>query len=432
MNKAIDIAVKISRLVVGSLFIVSGLIKTNDAVGFSYKLTDYFAEGVLNIEFLSPYALGIAMFVCIVEVILGVALIFGIKGRLTTWSILLMMLFFTWLTWYTASCLDDMALANKLGESFSRNCVQDCGCFGDAVKLTPHESFRKDVFLMFFTLILFIWQKRIKFNTKSEDISLAGISLVMIFLFSGFYIKWWFPVFFSAILYLIIIVLKRRSEHKLLDWIIVGITTLITVGYTMYCYLHLPVKDFRPYKEGANITEGMSTPEGAPEAVFEITWVIEENGVEKEYVTTGDYPKTSGKYIRHTTVEVDPGYEPPIHDFTIELGDQDLTAQMLQEEKMIFIVAYNLDKSSPSGWEAIKEQTDKALKSGYKVIGLSASVLPEDIQKVVEQYKLNFTFYFCDETALKTVVRSNPGIVKLNKGTIQQKLHYNDAEDLEL
>lgn len=432
MDKIIDYAVKISRIVVGSLFIVSGLIKTNDAVGFSYKLTDYFVEGVLNMEYLSPYALVIAMFICIVEVVLGVALIFGIKGRLVSWSILLMMLFFTWLTWYTASCLDDMALANKLGEAFSRNCVQDCGCFGDAVKLSPHESFRKDLFLMVFTLILFIWQKRIKFNTSSEDKALALVSLVVIFVFSGFYINWWFPVGFSAVLFLVIFLVKKAYFHKLLDWMILGITTLMTVAYTLHCYLHLPIKDFRPYKEGANIEEGMSIPPDAQKPLYEITWIINENGKNVTYVTNGNYPETTGTYVSQNTVEIDPGYEPPIHDFTIELGDQDLTSQVLQEERMIFVVAYNLDKSNEAGWKAIKIQTDAALAKGYQVIGLSASTKPEDINKVVSRFDLKFKFHFCDETALKTVVRSNPGLLKLHKGTIQQKLHHNDAEDLVL
>lgn len=432
MEKAINIALKISRLIVGGLFIVSGLIKTNDALGFSYKLVEYFSDGVLGMEFLIPFALPIAMFVCIVEVILGVALIFGLKGRLVSWSILLMMLFFTWLTWYTSSCLEEMQIATEQGQEFLKNCVSDCGCFGDAVKLTPKQSFHKDLFLMVFTLILFIFQKRIKINALSEDRIMTIAALLMIFGFSVFYIKWWFPVYFSILVLVGIAILKRLWKHKHIDWIIAGIVAVVTTVYTIYCYWHLPVKDFRPYKEGANITNGMSIPDGAPEAVYKITWIIEENGKQVTYETEKDYPKTDGKYISHKMVEVSPGYEPPIHDFTIEKGDQNLTEQMLNEEKIIFVVAYNLGKSDANGWNNIKEQTDKALSQGYKVIGLSASTKPEDINKVKKQFGLNFDFYFCDETALKTVIRSNPGLVKLNKGTILQKLHYNDANNLEL
>ena len=254
----------------------------------------------------------------------------------------------------------------------------------------------------------------------------------MIFGFSVFYIKWWFPVYFAILVLGGLAILKRLWRHQQIGWIITALVALITTTYTLYCYWHLPVKDFRPYKEGANITEGMSIPEGAPEAVYQITWVINENGKEVTYVTDKDYPKTSGTYVSHKMVEVSKGYEPPIHDFTIEKGDQNLTDTMLSKDKMIFVIAYNLSKSDNSGWASIKEQTDVALSKGYQVIGLSASTKPEDIQAVKEKYNLNFDFYFCDETALKTVIRSNPGLVKLSKGTILQKLHHNDASELAL
>jgi len=146
----------IARLIVGSLFIVSGLIKCNDAIGFSYKLNDYFAPDVLALEFLIPYSLLLAVMICVVEIVLGVAVLFGFKSKLSTTLILLMMLFFTWLTWYTSSCLEAQAIAGELGKEFNKNCVTDCGCFGDALKLEPKESFYKDLFLLIFTIPLFI------------------------------------------------------------------------------------------------------------------------------------------------------------------------------------------------------------------------------------------------------------------------------------
>ena len=123
----------ISRLLVGSLLIISGIIKANDALGFSYKLIEYFTEGILGMEFLQPYTLVMAGSICILEILLGVALIFGLKSKLTTTLNLLMMLFFTFLTFYSAY--------------FDK--VKDCGCFGDALKITPWESFSKDVVLLF-------------------------------------------------------------------------------------------------------------------------------------------------------------------------------------------------------------------------------------------------------------------------------------------
>ena len=124
--------VHLSRLLVGILFIISGLIKLNDPLGFSYKLEEYFSSDVLNLPFLEPYALAISLFVVIFEVVLGVFLLIGFKRKFTVWSLLGMIVFFTFLTFYSAY--------------FDK--VKDCGCFGDALKLTPWESFTKDVVLL--------------------------------------------------------------------------------------------------------------------------------------------------------------------------------------------------------------------------------------------------------------------------------------------
>ena len=133
------ILVHLSRIFVGVLFIISGFIKLNDPLGFSYKLQEYFGEDVLNLEFLIPYALGISVIVVVFEVVLGVFLLIGYKPKFTVWSLLAMIIFFTFLTFYSAY--------------FDK--VKDCGCFGDALKLTPWESFTKDLVLLVLILILF-------------------------------------------------------------------------------------------------------------------------------------------------------------------------------------------------------------------------------------------------------------------------------------
>jgi uncharacterized membrane protein YphA (DoxX/SURF4 family) len=126
--------VNISRILVGVLFILSGFVKLDDPLGFSYKLEEYFGADVLNLEFLIPYALGISVFVVVFEVVLGVFLLIGYKPKFTVWSLLLMIVFFTFLTFYSAY--------------FDK--VKDCGCFGDAVKLTPWGTFTKDIVLLVF------------------------------------------------------------------------------------------------------------------------------------------------------------------------------------------------------------------------------------------------------------------------------------------
>jgi uncharacterized membrane protein YphA (DoxX/SURF4 family) len=362
------ILVGISRIIVGVLFIISGLIKLNDPVGFSFKLKDYFAPEVLDLGFLVPYALLIAIFVVIFEVLLGVALLLGYLKKFTLWALLLMIVFFTFLTFYSA-------YFNK---------VTDCGCFGDAIKLTPWESFTKDIVLLVLILILFVGRKYFQpFFTK-------GIRSILIFA-----------------------------------------SFVFCLGITYYVLLHLPIIDFRPYKIGANIKEGMTVPENAPGPIYEYKWKFKINGEEKTITTNGDYPQVDGELISTETEMIQEGYTPPIHDFTMERDGEDFTAQFLEEENLVVIIAYSLGNTEKDGYLPIKEITDKALKNGYNVIGLSASS-QEMTEALVEEYKLNFKFYFCDETTLKTIVRSNPGILELDNGTIKQKLHWNDAQKLQL
>lgn len=360
--------VGISRILVGLLFVISGLIKLNDPVGFSFKLKDYFAPDVLDLEFLVPYALLIAIFVVIFEVLCGIMVLIGYARKFTLWSLILMIVFFTFLTFYSA-------YFNK---------VTDCGCFGDAIKLTPWESFYKDIVLLILIFILYIGREHLK--------SLFSHSVRGLMIFASF----------------------------------IG-----CLGITYYVLQHLPIIDFRPYKIGANITDGMSVPEGAPEAIFEYNWKFSVNGEEKVITTNGDYPKQEGEFISVETKEIQAGYEPPIHDFSIERDGEDITTQILNEEKVIIVVIYNLTNSEKSGFKAVQEVTNRALENGYKVIGMSASSQAVMDQMAIDN-EFNFNFYFCDETTLKTIVRSNPGILELRKGTIMQKLHFNDAKKLKL
>ena len=355
------------RVFVGVLFIISGLIKLNDPLGFSFKLEEYFSQGVLDLPIFMPYALAISIIVVIVEVLLGAMLLLGFWPKATVWSLLAMIVFFTFLTWYSA-------YFNK---------VTDCGCFGDAIKLTPWESFTKDVVLLVLILVLFVGLRYIKplFNTNITRI-ISGVSLV---------------------------------------------------GCVLFCYHvlhHLPAKDFRPYKIGANIQEGMEIPEDAPKAVYDYAWKFEVNGQEKIITTTGDYPTVEGgTFIDVETTLVQAGYEPPVHDFTIEKDGEDFTSFMLEEPKLVTVIAYDLAKSDLEAFERVKKATDKAIQKGYKVIGMSASS-DEVGASIKSEYNLNFDFYFTDETTLKTIVRSNPGVLVLERGTIKQKVHFNDLDNL--
>ena len=362
------VLVGVSRIFVGVLFIISGLIKLNDPVGFSFKLGDYFAPEVLNLPFLEPYALVIAVLVVILEVLLGVMLIVGYAKKFTLWSLLLMIVFFTFLTFYSA-------YFNK---------VTDCGCFGDALKLTPWESFSKDVVLLI--LILFLY----KGSRYIQPFFSKGVRSISVF-----------------------------------------ISLILCLWLGLHVLEHLPVIDFRAYKIGTNITKGMQTPANAPRAVYQYNWSFDVNGQQKTVINRGEDPKIDGTLLGVETSVLQKGYEPPIHDFSIERDGTDYTTQMLEEEHLLVVIAYNLNVAQNEGFIAIKEATDSAIKKGYTVIGISASSTSET-EKLAAKYDLDFKFYFCDMTALKTIIRSNPSIIRLEKGTILQKLHFNDVDQLKL
>ncbi len=355
-----------SRVFVGILFIISGFIKLNDPVGFSFKLEEYFSQGVLDLPFFEPHALTISIIVVIFEVLVGVMLLIGFRVKFTVWSLLIMIVGFTFLTFYSA-------YFNK---------VTDCGCFGDAIKLTPWESFTKDIILLIFIIILFVGRKYIT------------------------------PFFGS----------NAKRMVTLVALVLSGI-------YVVHVLRHLPVIDFRPYKLGANIEDGMNVPEDAPKAIIEYAWKFKTAEGEKIVVTNGDYPKVAGEFIGAETTEIQKGYEPPVHDFTIEQNGEDFALSLLNEPKLVMVIAYDLRKTNLDVYAEVKKVTDEALKNGYKVIGMSASN-EEQTSDLVKQHGLSFEFYFTDETTLKTIVRSNPGILVLKKGTIAQKVHYNDLDEL--
>ncbi|MFK7833879.1 MAG: BT_3928 family protein [Winogradskyella sp.] len=360
--------VQISRIFTGILFIISGFIKLNDPLGFSYKLEEYFGADVLNIDFFIPYALGISVIVVVFEVVLGVFLLIGYKPKFTVWSLLLMIVFFTFLTFYSAY--------------FDK--VKDCGCFGDALKLTPWESFTKDIVLLGLILILFFGIRHIK------------------------------PIF-----------------TKLATTIIALLSFILSLWFGYHVLSHLPAIDFRAYKIGANFQEGMTTPENAPKAISEYTWTFNVNGEPQEFVTNGSYPKVDGDYVGVETKLIDEGYIPPIQDFSIESDDENLTDYFLEKDNLVMITMYNVTKGEPEGVAKLKAFTDEAIKKGYTVIGLTSSG-SEDKAQLKANYNLNFDFYLCDEKVVKTIVRANPGVIILKNGTVVNKAHWNDIEDINL
>lgn len=358
-----------SRLFVGILFIISGLIKLNDPIGFSYKLQEYFSEPVFNMPFFVPYALAIALFIVILEVVLGVILLIGYKSKLTIWLLLLLIIKFTFLTFYSAYY----------------DVVKDCGCFGDALHLTPWQSFTKDVVLLFFILILFFNKKLIK------------------------------PLFVNPI------------QN------ILAFTSVILCSIMAYWVInHLPIIDFRPYKVGTNIRKDMTIPDNAPKSVVEMVFIYKVNGVDKEFSEKDlmSIPEGATFVDRKDKIIVQ-GYVPPIHDFKLDLNGEDMTDSLLAKEKALLIVAYDLEKTNPEALLQLNNLNKKTAAKGYYVTLLTGSS-NDVIENIKTKYAITFDVLFADTTMLKTIERANPSFVILNYGTVKQKVHYNDVDDLKL
>lgn len=362
---------RLSQFLVGPLFIFSGLVKMNDPVGFSFKLEEYFSEEVLNLPIFEPLALPIAIIVVIVEVLLGLALILGVWKRAVLILLSGMIGFFTFLTFWSAYF----------------NQVTDCGCFGDAIPLTPWESFYKDVILSVLILVL-----------------------------------WW-------------------GESKLFDawptWLVrleLTLASLFSIVFTYWVLNHLPVKDFRPYAEGLSIVEGMKPAEelGLEPPQYEVIYTMESASGERVEISSTTYiaekwwEKSGWTMLSELsrTEQVAEGYEPPVHDFSIMNDYGDLTDSILSLDEVWLLVAYNHKKTSATGWEHVVPKLAELKSAGTAHVVLSAS-MPEDFASLGLLPETPFAF--TDETTLKTMVRSNPGWVVLRKGVVSNKYHHNDT-----
>ncbi len=353
----------ISRLLVGVLFIISGFIKANDPLGFSYKLDEYFV--VFHMEWLSHISLALAILICAAEIGLGVATLMGARMNFTAWSLLLMIIFFTFLTFY----------------SWYFNKVTDCGCFGDALHLTPLQSFEKDLVLLVLILFIFIGRKSISpllGDMPSTVVSWLG--------FAG-------SLFFS-----------------------------------IQCYRHLPMIDFRPYKIGKNIQEGMKLPPNAKKGKVEMVFIYKHNGKEVELTTEQiSTIDSTYQYVDRKDKMLEEADKPAIHDFTItDMQGSDYTEDILNNPNYyFFLVAYQLDKTDAKVQGKINDFVNLCDQNKIKFIGLTSSS-PKEVDAFRHEHNSMFPYYNADATTLKTMIRSNPGLMLLKHGTVIAMWHYND------
>lgn len=361
MRKYID---QFARFFVGGLFIFSGLIKLNDPVGTEIKLEEYFE--VFGEDFGSfflifkPFALEIGMILIVLEVVLGVAVLVYYRMEITTKVLLGLILFFTFLTFYSAY--------------FDK--VTDCGCFGDAIKLTPWESFSKDLVLLIFILHLFWYRKK-----------------------------------YQPLLY-------TKQGH-----LVIIITTLISFALGIYAVLHLPFIDFRAYRIGNNIPEQMK-PEEQP--VFEYTFEKKDG----ELVKSDKYlPDTlTYKYIGVEQLNEEKT-KAKITDYGVSsVEGDDITQSTFEGAKLLFII-YDASKASSKNMDNIRNLIN-TVEGKVEMMALTSSG-SEQFETFRHEHQLAIPYYFADATVLKTIVRSNPGITLWVNGTVKGMWHHNDTPEAE-
>ena len=356
-----------ARWIVGIVFTFSGFVKGIDPMGFQYKLTDYLEA--LHIHMLEFLSFPGAFLLPFAEFAIGITLLTGLMIRLSTKLAFIFMLFFTPFTFYIAL----------------KNPVTDCGCFGDALVISNWQTFYKNIVLIILAIALLINRKNLHFIATEK------------------YRKTVFA--FSLFAYLIVV---------------------------YWSYNHEPIFDFRPYKVGANIPDGMKIPAGSATDVYQnIYHYRNRKSNEVKQFIDNDFPWQDT--INWKFESMDPplllkkGYQPPIHDFSIQTIDQEnVTDYYLKDSLFTFLViAYDLGKSSNKKQKDLNLLAEWAKLKGYHFIGLT-STTGAALTKYKQEQLPAYNILFTDQITLKTIIRANPGLILLRKGTVIGKWHYND------
>lgn len=364
LNIILKVWTNVCRFLLAFAFIFSGFVKAVDPLGSQYKIQDYLEAFGMTSWLPSFFPILAAILLSALEFSVGVCMFFGIRKTVTTTLALLIMVFMTPLTLY-------LALENP---------VSDCGCFGDAWVLTNWETFGKNIVLLIAAISTFRWKK------------------------------------------LILRFITAKTE-----WLVSLYTILFVFSLSFYCLAHLPILDFRPYKIGKSISEGMAMPEGAKPSVYETTFVLEKDGVRKEF-TLENYPDSTWTFVDTRTVLKEKGYEPPIHDFSLveQATGEDITDDVLTDMNYTFLlVAHRIENADDSNIDLINEIYDYSVENGYRFYCLTSSP-DEEIEIWRDKTGAEYPFCMVDDITLKTMVRSNPGLMLIRNGVILNK--WNDAD----
>lgn len=360
---------EIIRMLLGATFVFSGFVKGIDPLGSAYKFTDYFTA--FGIDWAAAFSLVLSILLALAEFGIGIALLFNYRVKLFSWLCLLFMAFFLPFTLWIAI----------------KNPVTDCGCFGDAIIISNWGTFFKNIILITFAIWVFI--SRNKYHNKLD--------------------------------------IKFQNSYFLFF--------LLLLGYVQYHGLnHLPIIDFRPYKIGNNITKGMEMPANASQDVFRNEFIYKNKltGKTQKFNET-NYPwkdTINWQYVSMNSKLVKKGYHPPIHDFTIENSYGEDVADFYLGDKnyTLMLISSNLEKSNKKRQAVINRLAEKAKEEGWNFICLTAST-SEDITRFQQLYNPAYEFFFCDEITLKTMIRSNPGLILTKEGTILKNWHWRDIPE---
>ena len=356
------IIINLLRLVLGAVLVFSGYVKAVDPMGTLYKLQDYLTA--LNLSGMVPQWLLLVAAVALaaLEFCLGIFILFAIRRRLVSRVTLAFMVVMTLITIWLATT----------------NPIKDCGCFGDAVYLTNVQTLIKNLVLFACAFII-----------ASSPLSMVRF-------------------------------ISRTNQ-----WIAINFTILYILATSAYSLYTIPPFDFRPYHVGANIQKGMEIPKGAKQPQYETTFILKKNGVEKEF-TLNNYPDSTWTFVDSKTVLTDAGYVPPIHDFSIMDGENDITSKVLNAPGYTFLlISPDLTRADDSHFGDVDRIYEYATEHGYHFYGLTAST-----NDAVERWRAltgaEYPFYTMDMTTLQTIIRSNPGLLLLKRGTIIGKWSHNN------
>lgn len=354
----------ISRILIGSVFVFSGFVKGIDPLGFSYRLEDYFIA--FNWEFFIPMALFFTILLCTIEFTIGIMLLLNLRMKPASWLLLLMMLFFTGLT------LND-ALYSP---------VPDCGCFGDAIKLTNWQTFYKNLVLLPLAILVFIYRDKYNPFTSSGK-------------------QWLLTVLFAASF----------------------------AGLSFWCYSHLPLIDFTEWKTGNKLYAENPKP-----VKYYLTYKNKQSGEVKEYLSPY-YPYDDSTWMAQWQF-VTQRVEDPNEYFGKSLIISDtlgnnVTQNIIRNpEYQLIVNSYDLSKADRAAFKKLDDFCAQAYADNIPTAVLVSSQT-SDIVKFIQENKLHLEFYTADDIVLKTIVRSNPGLLLMKNGVILKKWHHNDIPDYE-